>query len=45
VVVNSFSFHGIDAGIVRVLDAENAVDAVAAADSAFGSVHWITGDA
>lgn len=40
-IVNSFSFNCVQVGVIRVLDAENSVYAVAAADSALGSVERV----
>lgn len=44
VIVHSFSFHRVYVRIVRVLDSENAVDAVSATDAALSSVQrvWST---
>lgn len=40
-IVNPFSLHGIHVGIIRMLDPENSVDAVTAADSSLGSVQRV----
>lgn len=40
-IVNSFSFNCVQVGVIRVLDAEDSVYAVAAADSALGSVERV----
>lgn len=37
-IINSFSFHRVHVGIVRVLNPENSIDAVAAADATFSAI-------